>query len=192
MGTSTNTRPSPGSKTSTADVETNGTAGWKRRSLHLITLPSGMQVTIRLPDVGMLIRRDLVPDRLRNVAMKVAIEGTASLSQLDPETGKPEGFQDEDLKLMFDLFDLLVIEMVVEPSLSLLDLDPESGIPREDYDMLVSLAQRERNTDAAGVTIGVEPLSRWERFRRHHECAPDCDACEAVRREFSTVHVGAV
>jgi len=151
-----------------------------------------MVATIRLPDVGMLIRRDLVPDRLRNVAMRVAIEGSASISQPDPETGETSGFQADDLKQMFELFDLLVLEMVVEPSLSLEDLDPAEGIPREDYDMLVSIAQRERNTDAAGVTIGVEPLSRWETFRRHHECAEDCDACEAMRRELSTVHVGAV
>lgn len=158
---------------------------WAKRGIHIVTLPSGMVVKIRLPDLTRLLKNDLLPERLRAVALKQAF------AEVEPEPASDNGTRDEEryqtAKDMASLLDWLVADMVLEPQLTQEDVET---IPGEDRDMLVSIAQRERDTDHLGVTLGVDPLSRWDTFRSQHKCPENCAACEKVRQEFSSVELG--
>ncbi len=178
-------------------------SAWAKRAVHAITLPSGMAVKIRIPNLGQLIKRDMIPQRLQGVALQQILTGAA----LGPDTAGAENgaspeekveAQREMVRGLIELTEWLVVEMVVEPKIELDDLP---GFPQEDLDMLVSIAQRERDTDALGVRLGVTALSRWEVFRRHHGCekrevelgaGEECPDCQAVRGELSTTHMGPV
>jgi hypothetical protein len=145
-----------------------------------------MVVKIRLPDLTRLLKNDLLPERLRAVALKQAF------ADVEPEPQSENGSTNdaeryETAKEMATLLDWLVADMVLEPELTQDDVET---IPGEDRDMLVAIAQRERDIDALGVTLGVEPLSRWDTFRRFHECAEDCPACQKVRGDYSSIELG--
>jgi len=114
------------------------------------------------------------------------------LSQVAAGEELPDNAGEEayaELQKVVQLLDFLILEMVVEPKLTQDDVDL---LPGEDRELLIEIAQRERDTDAVGRRLGVEPLSRWETFRHRHHCAEDCDGCQAVLSDFSTVDVGAV
>jgi len=165
-------------------------AQWAQAAFHVITCPSGARVKVRIPDMSMLMAGDALPEHLRVIAYKMATDdigvllkekegadGNGSAPELDPEI----------LKAATELGEWLVLQTVVEP-----ELTPEqvSALPTEDKEMLVSIAKRERDRDAFGVRLGVDPLSRWDTFRHEHECPEGCPACERARQVFSTAELG--
>lgn len=165
---------------------------WFARALHTIILPSGEEVVVRIPDITNLARNESIPESLRAAVIKqdaqALLTGTASAS----EESQPKPSDADVVRAAAELgeaFDYIVLDMIVEPVLTISEV---RLIPSEDRDFLALIAQRQRDTDALGRRLGVEPLSRWERFRHHHGCAEDCAECEALRREFSTVHMGAM
>lgn len=48
---------------------------WAGRGLHEVTLPSGVEVRIRIPEADVLIRRNLLPDTLLGVASRFVTTG---------------------------------------------------------------------------------------------------------------------
>jgi hypothetical protein len=164
---------------------------WRGRAIHTVTLPSGMVVKIRIPNLGQLLKGDAIPDRLRSVAISQVAR------ELDPSAAplfQPDDQQSPEQKIkviteVYELYEWLVTETVIEPAIGENDLD---GLPEMDKQMLAQIAGRERDTDALGVTLGVEPLSRWETFLREHGCTKDCPACQKVVGIFSTARPGLV
>ena len=165
---------------------------WKRRAGHNITLPTGVKVRVRFPDVAALIRSDALPQELIH---------TAFMDKFAPDllrqiVGDPE--KERELLANFnDLTDRLAVEMLVEPKLTLEEL---RELPQEDLEMLKEIAMRERNTDARGVQLGVVPLDVFATFREAHEGLdaaateghppfpdPGCDACREGMRAFSSL-----
>lgn len=173
-------------------------AGWRQLAVHEIQLPSGAWVKIRIPDLALLLAGDAVPERLRVVALSQVMDEIRGFSDDDNTGGAESAVEERDeeaeaakhleaLKRLAELHRWIVSQMLVEPRLTPDELaDVVNGPPEDDVLLLTAIATRERATDARGVTIGVEPLSRYAGFREVHGCAPDCAACEALRQRFST------
>lgn len=169
----------------------SGLAGWKQKAVHRVTLPSGMQVTMRLPNLAALIKGDALPSRLRDAAMaEVQRRLTGQMPMLSETAGNGDGgppgllLTEDDVERMLDLYEFLILTAVIDPKLEPEDLG-DDGIPEEDKEMLIEIATRERDVDARGVPLGVVPLSAWDRFLYGYECSPGCQACAAKRAELS-------
>lgn len=167
----------------TSKSSASSLAAWKKARAHECTCPSGTVVQIRFPSMTDLIKRDAIPDHLRETALSdMARELAADMSG---EESLPK-LSTEDVVAIQELHEWLVTETVVEPKLTIDDL-PE--LPQEDLEMLTAIASRRRDIDARGIRLGVEPLSRWESFRHFHECDADCEACQSCRNAFSAAGV---
>ncbi|MEK6252798.1 MAG: hypothetical protein AABM43_12885 [Actinomycetota bacterium] len=169
-----------------------GKDAWEALGVHTVTLPSGAVVKIRIPDLSLLIAGDALPEQLRGAALE---ELLGSLSQVDvsDDAAAAQVIQKvasdaSGLNTLVDLYRWLVTETVIEPELTEEDLK-DRKLPTEDLTMLVEFAGRRRNVDARGVTLGIEPIERWDTFRQMHGCAEECEACTAVIGEFSTTQL---
>lgn len=126
-------------------------AGWKKSAKHVIVLPSGAVVEIRIPDLPRMIEVGTIPQGLMDAAIGVASSGSSK------PTAELMGQQRE-------FTDLLVQKMVISPALTEEDI-PE--LPYEDKEMLVEVATRQRDLDAEGSHIGgLDKSERFRRFRR--------------------------
>src|SRR3954469_16107230 len=153
-------------------------ADWGRKAVHLITLVSGMEVKIRIPNLGLLLEGDALPQTLRNAALQELVDPMSNrVARGNEEGGGGPGVSLDEVKELYHLHQWLVVQTVVEPELTLEDLP---DLPQEDLEMLTQLATRERTTDAAGRSLGTELLSRYEKFREFHRCAEGCEACKEV------------
>lgn len=128
-------------------------AGWKKVSVHTVTLPSSAVVQIKIPDLPALMAAGQIPQTLLEAALAAA--------GADPEPNKKP--TQEDLQREKQFRDVLVQITVVEPKLS--DSDIEL-IPAQDKAMIVEFALRQRDFDAVGDHIGG--LTKSEKFRRFH------------------------
>ncbi len=160
-------------------------AGWVRLTVHTITLPSGAVVKVRFPNLALLIKQDLIPEHLRQVALLEALSDsdTPVAMQVDGESGKPV-VDVETVKSLYELYEFLVVEMLVEPTIEAKDLP---RLPQRDLDMLSAVATRKLVMDATGARIGVEPLDRYEVWRDAHACPDDCPKCIKVIERFSSL-----
>lgn len=159
------TRTAP--KRSVAD----GKAAWAARSdrgPHKATLPSRTVVEFIVPDSNALIRADMLPDHLSDVAVMAAgypdgadgyFEDLSRVALRDPSQMPTLR---RSIKEGLELRDWLVAHMLVEPS-----IDPEDvvGLPERDVAMLVDFAERRRNEDADGVRLPIVLLEEYARFR---------------------------
>lgn len=164
-------------------------ADWKRRAIHAITLPSGAEVKVRIPDLVLLTKGNAVPQNLRAAAL---VEMTKQLTGRMPDLGGEDDspIDEELLSQIANLQEWLVLEAVVEPALSADDL---AEIPTEDKAMITAISGRERATDARGVRLGVDPLAGWATFRLRHgleRCPEDCSACQQAGEDLSTLDMG--
>jgi hypothetical protein len=155
-------------------------------------------VKIKFPDVARLIRSDMLPEGLRAAALKQAFGDLDMESPSDtPLTAEQKKEQEDEryktAQELVELMDALIIEMLVEPVMSKEEI---ADIPGEDRDMLIAIAQRERNTDALGVRLGVAPLIAFHEFREVHGCLEHepagCEACKALQQRLSSVDLGGV
>jgi hypothetical protein len=177
------------------DLERRPSAdAWKARGTYLCAMHSGVEVTIRYPDLQLLLLNDAIPERLQAIALKQVYGEDDDLLSVPevadkPPLAKPEDEAEklrrqlEETKQMSALLDQLIVEMVVEPKLRIEDV-PQ--LPPEDRALLIAIAQREQTVDALGRSLGVAPIQRLDRFRRLHDCAPGCPACETLRLELSS------
>lgn len=131
--------------------------GWIAAKVHEdVTLPSGFQVDITIPNLSALIKADALPNDLVEVATKVAV------NQEPP----PDLFEQMD-----QLNTFLVSQTVVKPAVT-----PEevNALPAEDIDMLVAFATRRTDIDAVGHQIaGLETIPSFRRFRGFDALDPD-------------------
>ena len=127
-------------------------AGWKKAAVHYPTLPSGVRVGIKIPDLPAVISSGGIPQNLLDVALGVASKGPESQTPSKELIGEQAEFADHLVKVT-----------VVEPKLSDTDLN---DIPYEDKVMLVEFATRQRDIDALGEHIAGLPLAdKWAQFR---------------------------
>ena len=163
---------------------------WGRRRLNNVECPSGMRIVLQSVTLDELAAEDALPDDLLVVALLETTPGGvtgARAELLKLET--PEGVAKAQ-KLSQDLVGLtnrLVLRAVVEPKLTLAQA---STIDPYDKAMIVGIATRRLEFDAAGRRVGVEPLDTFATFREEHGCPEECPACSTSRDRLSTVHGG--
>lgn len=121
---------------------------WKKAKRHTVTLPSGFEVDIEIPNLPEMIKTGQIPNSLISAAT-----GAIAQDKVTPELIAEQA----------EFYSLLVLTMVKEPQITAEDL-PE--IPYEDIEMLVELGTRARDIDALYNHIGGLHKSKvWREFR---------------------------
>jgi hypothetical protein len=136
--------------TSTKTTKTS----WKKAAVHEgITLPSGTVVSIRLPNLSLMLKTGNIPNTLVDAAVEmqnVISKGNAEITR-------------EMIEQQWDYYSFLVSKTVVEPELT---AEEVAEIPAEDVEMLVEFATRQRDIDAVYRHIaGLDKLESFRRFR---------------------------
>ena len=154
---------------------------------------------IRIPGLETILEHGSLPEDLVDIALlELTAEGGA-LGAIAKETGgEPVDEETEKARLLNRIREYgslqqhLVARAVVQVESGdgwepvLLDREAVSGLPVEDVQLVAEIVMRLRCTDARGVTIGVDPLSRWEAFREAHGCDPGCEECAEIVAAFSS------
>lgn len=134
---------------STEKKSTTTLAGWKKNANHTVTLASGTEVEIKVPNLPELVAAGEFPNHLVDVAIGVA-------------SGKTE-VSTEEVKAQAEFYRELVSRTVINPSLTPEDV---RDIPFEDVELLAAIATRQRDVDALGHHIaGLDQNADWRKFR---------------------------
>ena len=112
-------------------------AAWKKAKTHLVTLHSGVQVEIQIPDLPRLIEAGDIPNDLVETAI-TSIKGDTPIDR-------------DYIAQNAEFVDRLVVATVVNPKLTLEDA---RAIPTAFKELIAELATRRRDLDAIGHHIG--------------------------------------
>lgn len=133
-------------------MSTNTLAAWKKAGVHEVTLASGFQVKIKLPNLPELVRAGEFPNHLVETAIKVA-SAPAEQQQITAD----------DVKSQAEFYCALVSLSLVEP---IVTPDDVKELPFEDIELLAAIATRQRDVDALGHHIaGLDKNEDWRKFR---------------------------
>ncbi len=132
----------------TTAAKSKTAAAWKKAKVHEVTLPSGFEVSIVIPNLPEMVKAGSIPNDLIDAAL-----GAMQKQEITPELIKEQaGF-----------FNLLVLNMVKEPEITEADL---IDLPYEDIELLVEIGTRQRDLDALGRHIaGLHKSAEWRKFR---------------------------
>lgn len=130
------------------EVKTASITEWKKAAVHAVTLPSGVVVKIKIPDLAALIEAGTLPQNLIDAALNVVGDGAQKVT-LDMVKEERE-FTNEIVKVA-----------VVEPTVNDANVNE---IPVEDKAMIMQIATRQTDLDAEGKHIGG--LHKSEDFRK--------------------------
>jgi hypothetical protein len=130
-------------------------AAWKGAKRHTITLPSGFEVGIEIPNIPLLVKTGQLPNELVAEALT-----TIQAGKLTPEV----------IIQQAEFYNKLLPVTVKEPAITEEDV---AGLPFEDVEMLAEIATRQRDLDATGSHVGgLNSNKEWRTFRG----LPDLDA----------------
>lgn len=121
---------------------------WVKAKFHTVMCPSGVEVEIVIPNLPAMIKAGRIPNALLDAAIGAGPDTEVSREMVEQQA---------------DFFHFLVAETVVSPKL---DPSQVSTLPYEDVEMLVSLALRQRDMDAAYRHIGgLDKVASFRNFR---------------------------
>lgn len=126
---------------------------WTKAKVHEdITLPSGFQIDLEVPNLPQLIANGDIPNELVDVAIGVA-------------SGRSTPGRDV-IEQSVDFAAKVVSLAVKAPEIT--EQDVLGGkVPYEDVEMIVEIATRQRDLDAVGKHIGgLDKLQEFRTFRR--------------------------
>lgn len=192
-------------------ARTDELAGWKARVLHTITCPSGQRLRITLLGVGTVLQHGDFPEDLVDLAVSELTypDGAAGRLKDDIDQAAAAGGPLDRDTILGRLHQLARFQKLLA-SAAIKEIETDTGwvpvtltpdrleeLPEDDWTLVALIMQRLRNTDARGVTIGVEPIDRWAAFREAHRCAGDdreqgCEACAQLFQGLSSIHMGAL
>lgn len=128
--------------------KTKSAADWKKQRRHIITLPSGYQVAVEIPNLPMLVKTGQLPNALVAEALTNIQRGELTAEVIAQQA---------------DFYEKLVAVTVKEPEITSEDV---AELPFEDVELLVEIATRQRDLDAVGVHVGgLNTSKEWRRFR---------------------------
>lgn len=135
---------------------------WKGAKVHTITLPSGAEVDIVLPDLAAMIKGGSIPNELLDVAQKV---GSGQPVGDAVTEGEKDGVSKELIGQISEFHAFLVSKTVVNPTVT--EAEVLAGdLPAEDISVVVQFALRERDFDAVGHHLGgLETVPEFRKFR---------------------------
>lgn len=123
-------------------------ASWTAAKRHDVTLPSGVEVSIEIPNLPLMVKTGQIPNELLDAAL-----GAMQRQEITPEL----------LNEQSDFFNKLVSTMVVDPVVT---EEQVSNLPYEDIELLVEIGTRQRDLDALGRHIaGLHKSAEWRKFR---------------------------
>lgn len=132
---------------SKATTKTN----WKKAAVHEgVTLPSGAVISVKLPNLSLMMKTGQLPNALVQAAV-AQVEATSGSSSITAEM----------IEQQWDFYSFLVSKTVVEPEVSQEDV---ADLPAEDIEMIVEIATRQRDMDA--VYRHLSGLDTQESFRQ--------------------------
>lgn len=121
---------------------------WKKAKRHDITLPSGIEVGIEIPNLPQMVKTGQIPNDLLDAAL-----GAIQRQEVTPDLIKEQA----------DFYHKLVVIMVKDPDITEEDV---VDLPYEDVELLVEIGTRQRDLDALGRHIaGLHKSAEWRRFR---------------------------
>lgn len=164
---------------------------WRKRVIQNVTLPSGQQVTIRIPGLGALARLDALPKELAEIALlEISREGGAAAALAKDIVAAAGGDDEaadsrvaEGIRRLGELTKRLVVESLIDPKLTYEELD---DVPEDDLEKLMRIVSRRDPFDSAGRVIGALPVSDLAAFQETHGCPPDCGHCQEAARALQT------
>lgn len=131
-----------------SEPATTSKTAWKKANVHTITLPSGTVVKIKLPNLPEMIKGGSFPNALIPIAVKRIQE---------------EEITADKIIELAEYHRFLVHVMLIDPKVEIEDVP---DLPAADIDMLISIANRERDMDAVGHHLsGLETVDSFKRFR---------------------------
>lgn len=134
---------------STNEKKPTTLAAWKKNAVHPVTLASGTEVEIKIPNLPELVSAGEFPNHLVDTAIAVATGETKVTS--------------EEVKAQAEFYRELVSRTVVTPALTPEDV---RELPFEDIELLSAIATRQRDVDALGHHIaGLDSNADWRKFR---------------------------
>jgi hypothetical protein len=143
------------SQISTAPKPTSK-SGWKKAGVHTVTLPSGVVVEIRIPNLAAMAQAG----ELDNDLLQYAVP---DLPQDETEEPTPEQ-KKANLTKLANFHQWLVSKTLVDPALS--PEEVKETVPTPDLEVLVELASRRRDVDVVGHHIGgLEVSAAFRTFR---------------------------
>lgn len=126
-------------------------AEWVKAKDHEnVLLPSGVRVTLRIPDLATMMETGIIPSDFMDIATKLA-------KKIDRDEAPTQDDMSEEAKFERVLISKTVVEPEIDPSIV-------SDLPVEDRVMLAAIAMRQRDVDAEGEHIAG--LTKSEKFRR--------------------------
>lgn len=123
-------------------------AAWKKAKRHNITLPSGVEVEVEIPNLPLLIKTGQFPNDLMEAAI-----GAIQRQEINKEL----------IEQQADFYNKLVVLAVKSPEITEEDV---AELPYEDVELIVEIATRNRDLDALGRHIaGLHRSAEWRTFR---------------------------
>lgn len=134
-------------------TKTTSKTSWKKAAVHEgVTLPSGAVVSIKLPNLSLMLKTGQIPNPLVEAAVEMQ-----NATERDIEITR------EMIEQQWDYYAFLVSKTVVEPAIT---QEEVQEIPAEDIEMLVEFATRQRDIDAVYRHIaGLDQLESFRKFR---------------------------
>lgn len=124
-------------------------AAWKKAGVHSVTLSTGFECDIRIPNLPELVSAGEFPNHLVDVAISVA-SGDRKVSA-------------DEIKSQAEFYRELISRTMVDPQVT---PDQVAEIPFEDIEILAAIATRQRDVDALGKHIaGLDKSEEWRKFR---------------------------
>lgn len=138
---------------------------WGKAGTHTISLPSGIEVDIRVPDLPRLAAMGKLDNSLLADATPPADPNEEVVAVEDAHEKTPEE-RKAALKEFAEFNAWLVSITVVDPAVTKEEaLDP-SIVPTEDSEVIVEFATRRRDMDVKGHHLaGLETDADWRKFR---------------------------
>lgn len=131
---------------------------WSAAKTHTVTLPSGFEIDMQIPNLPLLIKTGQIPNHLIDAAL-----GAMQAEEITREMVEQQA----------DFYDKLVAISVVDPIIA---EEEVKDLPFEDVDLIVDLATRQRDVDAMGRHLGgLHKSEEWKSFRRGDSLDPALD-----------------
>lgn len=125
--------------------------GWKKARRHHVTLPSGFEVEVEIPNLPMLVKTGQLPNELVAKALGTVQQGTLTPEQIAENA---------------EFYAKLAVLTIKDPEITVEDVTGENPIPFEDVEMIMEIATRQRDIDAMGHHIGgLHTSKEWRHFR---------------------------
>lgn len=126
----------------------------KKRAIHEgVVLPSGAIVTLKIPNLSLMIKKGIIPNDLVDAAL-----------EQEPVAGEDRKVTKEMILENWSYTEFIVPHMLIDPKIEAEDVEDLDVL---DIELLVNIAARRTDTDAIGRQLGG--LDTQESFRRFRE-----------------------